>query len=195
VAIKMVSSSDFEVEAYEKILPSPYTMNLRDSAHDAANELSFLVMDRLPQSLYQLERSGQKRDEGEIKQIFADILRGIENLHRSGILAVDLHSRNVMVNEGRAKLIDFGGEPWSDDYWFDDFTSFFYMLEETFSLCKVERSADAVRFIESFEDIRTSRSKCAENRGQATENSTVPKFGLPEKLWSMPWLKDVNNTP
>jgi serine/threonine protein kinase/tetratricopeptide (TPR) repeat protein len=50
---------------------------------------------------------GPLLDQAEL-QVFGDLLRGVRALHRVGMLHCDIKPANVMITEGRARLLDFG---------------------------------------------------------------------------------------
>ncbi len=50
----------------------------------------------------------RQRDESELLEIFYDIASAISYIHRQGLVHRDIAPDNIMLNDGRAKLIDFG---------------------------------------------------------------------------------------
>ncbi|KXZ42313.1 hypothetical protein GPECTOR_163g141 [Gonium pectorale] len=78
---------------------------------DGAVEELAQVMRRYPQSLKQyLDAQPEgKLEPGEVLLMARDLLRGLADLHRLGIIVADLKPDNVLLDEGRAPLLcDFG---------------------------------------------------------------------------------------
>eukprot|EP00828_Plagiopyla_frontata_P002654 TRINITY_DN10506_c0_g1_i2.p3 TRINITY_DN10506_c0_g1~~TRINITY_DN10506_c0_g1_i2.p3 ORF type:complete len:136 (-),score=18.58 TRINITY_DN10506_c0_g1_i2:908-1315(-) len=69
----------------------------------------YLVMEFYPSDLQKLFKSSFYLTKGHIKLIAFNILKGIEYLHKVGILHRDLKPANILVNEDcEIKICDFG---------------------------------------------------------------------------------------
>ncbi|KIP08698.1 hypothetical protein PHLGIDRAFT_366607 [Phlebiopsis gigantea 11061_1 CR5-6] len=64
-----------------------------------------LALQRHPRNLYEHMQSGEFLDR---RRIVADVKSGIEHLHSLGLVHGDLSPANVMIDAGRAILVDFG---------------------------------------------------------------------------------------
>ena len=59
--------------------------------------------------LQQVDQEGSNRvDEDQARSIFRDIMQGLRALHDKGVCHHDISIENVMINEGRAYIIDMG---------------------------------------------------------------------------------------
>lgn len=175
--------------------PSEFIMGLHDRYSDPATSTTFLVMERWPQSLADICRAKIKIPEADLKRIFADVVLGIKNLHRSGVMAVDFHEGNVLIKNNRAKLIDFGGEEWSAIYSFGDYQGVYALLKELLIICDPLRSPAFFDFAAIYkEELNTEEAK----RTQWIESVVQPNLdipfssaGFPDILFELPWLKDM----
>lgn len=92
-------------------LNHPNIVAVRDwGTHDAGGvELAWIAFDRVPGGdLADWVAANGPMPPEQAAAVMADVLRGLDAAHRAGLVHRDLSPRNVLLDDGVAKIVDFG---------------------------------------------------------------------------------------
>ena len=83
----------------------PHLLDFFKSRQDNAHELAMLEMQV---KIAEIEKEG-KMEEGKVRELFLQILSGLEYCHQNLVAHRDLKPENILIDtQGNLKLVDFG---------------------------------------------------------------------------------------
>ncbi|CAI2170433.1 19993_t:CDS:2 [Funneliformis geosporum] len=101
---KLLISSDIQFKIWEAF---KHELQIQSRAHDCENIIRVLGISKRDLSLY-LSNNFEKLDWNKKFRLALDITNGLHYLHKENILHRDLHARNIVIHQGKAKITDFG---------------------------------------------------------------------------------------
>ncbi|CAB5364756.1 unnamed protein product [Rhizophagus irregularis] len=119
VCKKLINSSDIQYKEWEAF---KHELHMQSRAHSCENIIRILGISKSDKDKYHIVM--EYADEGDLKHYLSnnfekldwngkfrlalDITNGLQFLHKEKILHRDLHAKNIVIHQGKAKITDFG---------------------------------------------------------------------------------------
>jgi len=98
--------------AIMKKLNHPHVVHMKDVFDDPENDCIYIILEYMPSGYVMSSAKldgGTPMDENNAREVFLDVLSGLEYLHRQGVLHRDLKPENLLRKcSGVVKISDFG---------------------------------------------------------------------------------------